>query len=98
MAAAGADPSKLITEEELSTHKSMKDCWMAIHGNVYDVTKFLVAHPGGDSVMLEHSGIDATDGFENVGHRRGSPRGRGGWAREKCFLFSYLAEAGISPT
>jgi cytochrome b involved in lipid metabolism len=29
---------------------------MAIHGKVYDVTKFLAEHPGGDEVMVEVAG------------------------------------------
>ncbi|PPD78313.1 hypothetical protein GOBAR_DD24767 [Gossypium barbadense] len=36
--------------------------------NVYNVTKFLEDHPGGDEVLLSASGKDATDDFEDVGH------------------------------
>ncbi|KAF8388400.1 hypothetical protein HHK36_027068 [Tetracentron sinense] len=35
---------------------------------VYDVTKFLEDHPGGDEVLLQATGKDATDDFEDVGH------------------------------
>ncbi|ESQ32403.1 hypothetical protein EUTSA_v10005107mg [Eutrema salsugineum] len=35
---------------------------------VYDVTKFLDDHPGGDEVILTSTGKDATDDFEDVGH------------------------------
>ncbi|KAJ0093401.1 hypothetical protein Patl1_25972 [Pistacia atlantica] len=35
---------------------------------VYDVTKFLEDHPGGDEVLLLATGKDATDDFEDVGH------------------------------
>ncbi|KZV25137.1 cytochrome b5-like [Dorcoceras hygrometricum] len=39
---------------------------------VYDVTKFLDDHPGGDDVLLTATGStileDATDDFEDVGH------------------------------
>ncbi|KAF2285601.1 hypothetical protein GH714_005721 [Hevea brasiliensis] len=40
------------------------------HGilEVYDVTKFLEDHPGGDEVLLSATGKDATDDFEDVGH------------------------------
>ena len=41
---------------------------MAIDGNVYDITKFLEQHPGGEEVVLEVAGTDGTDGFEDVGH------------------------------
>ncbi|KAL0460480.1 UNVERIFIED_CONTAM: cytochrome [Sesamum latifolium] len=35
---------------------------------VYDVTKFLDDHPGGDEVLVTATGKDATDDFEDVGH------------------------------
>ncbi|KAL9411232.1 hypothetical protein AB3S75_044927 [Citrus x aurantiifolia] len=35
---------------------------------VYEVTKFLEDHPGGDEVLLSVTGKDATDDFEDVGH------------------------------
>ncbi|PPR91766.1 hypothetical protein GOBAR_AA28925 [Gossypium barbadense] len=35
---------------------------------VYDVTKFLEDHPGGDEVLLSATGKDASDDFEDVGH------------------------------
>ncbi|XP_038889019.1 cytochrome b5, seed isoform isoform X4 [Benincasa hispida] len=35
---------------------------------VYDVTKFLEDHPGGDEVLLSGVGKDATNDFFDVGH------------------------------
>lgn len=35
---------------------------------MYDVTRFLEEHPGGDEVLLTASGKDATVDFEDVGH------------------------------
>ncbi|VAH70129.1 unnamed protein product [Triticum turgidum subsp. durum] len=35
---------------------------------VYNVTKFLDDHPGGDDVLLSSTAKDATDDFEDVGH------------------------------
>eukprot|EP01137_Pigoraptor_chileana_P011691 Opistho-2@62978 len=58
-----------ITKEELATHASRAaGVWFSIHGKVYDVTKFLEEHPGGEEVLMEHAGKDATDAFEDVGH------------------------------
>uniref|UniRef100_A0A452U8U7 Cytochrome b5 n=1 Tax=Ursus maritimus TaxID=29073 RepID=A0A452U8U7_URSMA len=37
-------------------------------GLVYDLTKFLEGHPGGEEVLREQAGGDATESFEDVGH------------------------------
>lgn len=58
--------SAKITEysfEEVRSHRSRTDAWLAIHGKVYDVTLFLSRHPGGD-VLLTGLGRDATILFE----------------------------------
>ncbi|ELT96838.1 hypothetical protein CAPTEDRAFT_176244 [Capitella teleta] len=60
--------SKKISLEELSKHTSPKDLWMSIHDDVYDITKFLEEHPGGEEVLLECGGKYGTAPFEDVGH------------------------------
>ncbi|KAF8646364.1 hypothetical protein AX16_007230 [Volvariella volvacea WC 439] len=60
--------SKNVTVEELRAHKSKDSMYVLIHGKVYDVTKFLDEHPGGDEVILAEGGQDATEAFEDVGH------------------------------
>jgi cytochrome b involved in lipid metabolism len=67
MADAGAE-KKVYSLEEVSGHNHARDCWLIIGGKVYDVTKFLEDHPGGDEVLLSATGKDATDDFEDVGH------------------------------
>lgn len=44
-ATATNDPS-LITTDDLAMHSSTTDCWTAIGGKVYDLTPWLVSHPG----------------------------------------------------
>lgn len=63
-----SDTSKTISLDELSKHNNADDLWLAIDGKVYDVTKFKEEHPGGDDVLLEKAGQDATQDFEDVGH------------------------------
>ncbi|KAH9307249.1 hypothetical protein KI387_035160, partial [Taxus chinensis] len=63
-----ASKSKIYALSEVSEHNSNKDCWLVIGGKVYDVTKFMDDHPGGDEVLLSATGKDATDDFEDVGH------------------------------
>ncbi|KAL3615988.1 hypothetical protein CASFOL_040282 [Castilleja foliolosa] len=60
--------AKVFTLAEVSEHNTIKDCWLLISGKVYDVTKFLDDHPGGDEVLVSSTGKDATDDFEDVGH------------------------------
>ncbi|KAJ2110753.1 hypothetical protein IW146_005773 [Coemansia sp. RSA 922] len=59
---------KAYTGEQIQQHAKREDVWIVVHGKVYDVTKFLDEHPGGEEVILEHAGIDATEAFEDIGH------------------------------
>ncbi|PON63745.1 Nitrate reductase NADH dependent [Parasponia andersonii] len=59
---------KLFTLAQVSEHNTHQDCWLIINDKVYDVTKFMEDHPGGDEVLLSATGKDATDDFEDVGH------------------------------
>ncbi|EAU84237.1 hypothetical protein CC1G_08167 [Coprinopsis cinerea okayama7 len=59
---------KIVTLEELRAHKTRDSFYILIHGKVYDATKFMDEHPGGDEVILAEAGQDATEAFEDVGH------------------------------
>eukprot|EP01087_Luapelamoeba_hula_P002918 TRINITY_DN1274_c0_g1_i1.p2 TRINITY_DN1274_c0_g1~~TRINITY_DN1274_c0_g1_i1.p2 ORF type:complete len:108 (+),score=22.37 TRINITY_DN1274_c0_g1_i1:130-453(+) len=59
---------KEYTKEEVAKHNSTTNAWIIIKGQIFDVTKFLEEHPGGDSVLMEYAGQDATSAFEDVGH------------------------------
>lgn len=43
-------------------------CLVGVEGSIYDVTHFLDDHPGSPEVLLEYSGIDATQIFRDVNH------------------------------
>uniref|UniRef100_A0A3B3RPL7 Cytochrome b5 n=1 Tax=Paramormyrops kingsleyae TaxID=1676925 RepID=A0A3B3RPL7_9TELE len=53
---------------EVEERNSSKSTWIIINYKVYDVTKFLEEHPGGEEVLREQAGGDATESFEDVGH------------------------------
>ena len=56
------------TLADVATHNSAASCWMIIRGKVYDVTKYISKHPGGNNI-LKGCGKDATSLFEGVsGH------------------------------
>ncbi|KAI8120288.1 Cytochrome b5 [Lucilia cuprina] len=48
--------------------KNGKPVWIVVKGVVYDVTKFLKDHPGGEELILEYAGKDATRAFNDAGH------------------------------
>eukprot|EP00775_Hariotina_reticulata_P009184 gene9184-9350_t len=60
--------SKTFSLEECKQHTSDKDCWLVVHGKVYNVTDFLEEHPGGYDIILTSAGKDATQDFEEIGH------------------------------
>ncbi|KLU82462.1 hypothetical protein MAPG_01534 [Magnaporthiopsis poae ATCC 64411] len=54
--------------KDVAAHKDGNDCWMVIHGQVYDVTKYIQDHPGGADVLVEAAGQDASEAFDSAGH------------------------------
>jgi len=60
--------STTLTLEDLQAHTTRDDIWLLVSGKVYNVSKFLDEHPGGDEVILAEAGKDATEAFEDVGH------------------------------
>lgn len=56
----------------MSKHNNQNDCWMAIEGNVYDVTSYIDQHPDGISIV-KGCGMNATNLFKKV--RKHDPRG-----------------------
>ncbi|ELU12236.1 hypothetical protein CAPTEDRAFT_190853 [Capitella teleta] len=59
---------KVIRMSDVSVHSEADSCWMVVNDNVYDITQFLREHPGGEDVLLEHGGRDATEPFKEVAH------------------------------
>lgn len=58
--------TKKYTLSDVAKHDNENDCWMAIEGKVYDVTKMIPQHPGG-LVILNGCGKDATSLFNQRG-------------------------------
>jgi len=63
---AAAD--KEFTFSDVSEHASKKDLYVVIHDKVYNTSSFIDEHPGGEEVLLDVGGQDATEAFEDVGH------------------------------
>jgi nitrate reductase (NAD(P)H) len=67
---AGAAPTpegaRTFTMEEVEKHNTEEDCWIIVHGKVYDATPFLEAHPGGSASITMNGGADCTEDFDAV--------------------------------
>jgi alkylation response protein AidB-like acyl-CoA dehydrogenase/predicted heme/steroid binding protein len=62
-------PSKTFTREQVAKEGNSEDAvWFIIDAVVYDVSEFLDAHPGGEQVLRQVAGTDATTAFYNL-HR-----------------------------
>lgn len=55
-----------ISAKELALHNSPEDCWVAIHGLVYDLTNFAEEHPPGPKSIWDVAGKDGTESFQAV--------------------------------
>lgn len=56
------------TMNEVQRHSQLDDCWMVIFDKVYNITEFVDEHPGGDFILLEYAGRDATHPFLSSRH------------------------------
>ncbi|KAI3323585.1 mitochondrial cytochrome b2 [Xylariaceae sp. AK1471] len=57
---------KLISAAEVAKHTTAESCWVALYGNVYDITEFLPSHPGGSKIILQLAGRDATEEYDPI--------------------------------
>jgi cytochrome b involved in lipid metabolism len=69
------DPPTKVTvlQSELSKHNTENDCWVAIHGKVYNMTGFS-NHPGGFEIIVDNAGRDATKPFDDIDHSEKAKR------------------------
>lgn len=54
--------NKSYTATEVAAHSNASSCWLILDAKVYDVTKFIPNHPGGEAI-LRGCGKDATQMF-----------------------------------
>lgn len=45
-----------FTADEVARHNTPSDCWLLIHGKVYDVTRWVPHHPGGSMIFVRVGG------------------------------------------
>ncbi len=63
-AAPSGSTDRVISSQELAQHARSDDCWLAIRGGVYDITKYLPDHPSRSGVVEPWCGKEATQAYE----------------------------------
>jgi len=61
--ASSGSGQKAYSLDEVAKHKTEKDCWVVVNGQVLNVTEFLPDHPGGKKAILLYAGKDASEEF-----------------------------------
>jgi len=65
-----AKAARAISAEELAGHKTREQrSWVALYGQVYDLTDYIDEHPGGAEAITDVAGIDGTEHFAAVHNR-----------------------------
>ena len=55
---------KVYSTADLARHATPINCWMAIRGNVYDVSTYLPDHPSRPELVLPWCGKEATEAYD----------------------------------
>ncbi len=61
------------TMAQVSANKTAARCWSVISGNVYDLTTWINAHPGGEGSIISLCGSDGTQDFLAMHRGDGRP-------------------------
>lgn len=55
-----------ITMEEVNKHSTKQDCWVVFNGDVYDLTQYVLNHPGGSNCFMPPNSKDMTKAYYGV--------------------------------
>ena len=73
---AAATVAAGYTMAQVKANKSASKCWSVINGDVYDLTAWINAHPGGAGAITSLCGIDGTQGFLGMHRNQSKPESR----------------------
>lgn len=57
---------RTVKMSEVVKHNTPEDCWVVLHGEVYDLTEFAKSHFGGSELITRLAGTDGTESFTNA--------------------------------
>jgi len=60
------DGLEMISMTEVAKHNTLEDFWTVIHGKVYDLSDFILEHPGGSAIVKPYAGKVADEGFDPI--------------------------------
>ena len=70
-AATGRDGYRPLRLSEIARHNNAANgYWIVIDDEVYDMTEFVHLHPGGDTLILNCAGSDATREYQTIRHHK----------------------------
>jgi cytochrome b involved in lipid metabolism len=73
---AAATVAAGYTMAQVKANKSAAKCWSVINDNVYDLTAWINAHPGGAGAIISLCGTDGTQGFLAMHRNQSKPESR----------------------
>ena len=73
---SGPAGAEQYTMEQVAEHDDDQSCWTVINGEVYDVTSWVVRHPGGPDRIRGLCGQDGTRNFTGQHEGQEVPAGR----------------------
>ena len=62
----------IISINDINDSITDNKCIIVINNNVYNITEYLRKHPGGEEILLNLNGQDATEEFNDIGHSSGA--------------------------
>lgn len=88
--AIAAKAETTYTLEQVAEHDQVDNCWMVIHGNVYDFSSYIPSHPTPPDVMTPWCGKEATEGMKTKGY--GRDHSSAAWEMMAPYLIGTLIE------
>ena len=61
---------------KVRANSTSASCWTVINGNVYNLTLWIDAHPGGPSIIRGLCGVDGTSNFNSQHQNQSNPAQR----------------------
>lgn len=60
------EKSSITTITEVAEHNNVEDAWIIVNGIIWDFSNFALIHPGGEAVIRENAGKDASEVYNDI--------------------------------